>query len=243
MYSMAASLMFGSELHLKSSLLLLGFCNCLDMKVYSGAIVCLLYASMLNPSMLCIFPVVVIFVNQGNKASRQVFTSSIVLFLAVAIFAVLFEVSWEEDISLVVNQICSIYNFFPRIYLELSECIVKSTNGSFIEACEYSFDAVTSLCVRLVLLLTEFLSSENSVENNHIYGTDNGGFYNPSLGVRWYLEAQMLHGFRLYFQCLFAIQPVICSYIMSIFIAPDHAVESVSHARCFLVRSLSWHFC
>jgi len=52
------------------------------------------------------------------------------------------------------------------------------------------------------------------------HGGSHSKFYEPSLGIRWYLDAQMLPEYSLYFEVLFLLQPVICAGLIYHYIAP-----------------------
>jgi hypothetical protein len=53
--------------------------------------------------------------------------------------------------------------------------------------------------------------------------------YTPSLGMRWYLDAQMLPEHRTYFELLFVAQPVVCAWLIYTFISPKEPRISVSY--------------
>jgi hypothetical protein len=52
--------------------------------------------------------------------------------------------------------------------------------------------------------------------------------YNPSLGIRWYLDAQMLPDHSLYFELLLVAQPVVCCWIIYNFLRPYNSAIAVS---------------
>ena len=93
----------------------------------------------------------------------------------------------------------------------------KFKNTQFL----YGKDAITSIermcdawiyamycCWRLIV--TILTSESESITGEH---------YTPSLGVRWYLDAQMLPEYRSYFDCLFALQPIICAGLLQRYLA------------------------
>ena len=43
-------------------------------------------------------------------------------------------------------------------------------------------------------------------------------WYQPSMGIRWYLDAQMISEYSLYFELLFILQPIICAGLLYVFI-------------------------
>ena len=67
--------------------------------------------------------------------------------------------------------------------------------------------------------------------------------YLPSLGIRWYLDAQMLPEYRTYFELLFAIQPIICSWILYEFITPLYPIIAVSTTLAILLLSKYYRYC
>jgi hypothetical protein len=53
------------------------------------------------------------------------------------------------------------------------------------------------------------------------------GQYSASLGVRWYLDAQMLPEYTVYFDSLLALQPLICAILVHARIAPKNPSVAV----------------
>lgn len=52
-------------------------------------------------------------------------------------------------------------------------------------------------------------------------------YYTPSLGIRWYLDAQMIPEYGLYFEFLFAAIPMLCSSILYHTLCPQDLVCAV----------------
>lgn len=60
--------------------------------------------------------------------------------------------------------------------------------------------------------------------------------YEPSLGIRWYLDAQMLPEYRMYFEVLFLMQPFICACLIYRFISPKSSQIAVSSKNRYFVN-------
>ena len=81
-------------------------------------------------------------------------------------------------------------------------------SGSFLSNL-IAFSDLWVLCVRATI--------QNAI--GMLISTDYARpWYQPSMGIRWYLDAQMIPEYSLYFELLFTLQPIVCAGLLYVFI-------------------------
>ena len=188
------------------------------------ATIVLLQAMFEYPSCICMLPFVLMirWSNQFKscdmaplKSPKYLVWTLCVVWLVQNTIALLF-VHWRERIlwnGLVHFNI----NMDHSSFIAIQAC---SNNDHWIENldcfCNISLDMLYQITQQTIKILA-IVGTQTSLHH-----------YEPSLGIRWYLDAQMLPEYKTYFDVLFTVQPVICASLAYHYVAPRHLGAAVS---------------
>lgn len=96
--------------------------------------------------------------------------------------------------------------------------------------CTWDLSDLYNMCWRCIPRLSTYF----------LYESEQQLYYSPSLGIRWYLDAQMLPEYYSYFETLFVIQPIVCCWLVYTFISPIDPKAAVSEcALCVASQQLT----
>lgn len=113
-----------------------------------------------------------------------------------------------------------------------SVSLLQSLSFPTIEASHTWVEAVDNICavwLRLVYSLWNKMLASGTAPRDHTY--------EPSLGIRWYLDAQMIPEYRSYFDTLFIIQPVMSACLLRQHVAQENPTIAVS------ISTSATHYC
>ena len=171
----------------------------------------LLWRCFQNPLLVCLLPLV------GNAvpAETRGRMSSVT--------------SWKWLTVVAVETLVLCWNMYVHLaqWLTSYESYQLRFKASVAEvvACGGNLENLCNLWIQFVGTVLSYLLEQLTQTASHSI------WYEPSLGIRWYLDAQILPEYRLYFEALFLLQPIICAGLVYHYISPKCPVVAVSILR------------
>jgi len=136
---------------------------------------------------------------------------------------------WEL-ISVATSSVIALARFVSFTQYELLPLGLPSSEG-YNQYSNYEMLVNGSILKNLIVLSDLWVRSTRRAIQRAIeifisadYATP---YYQPSLGIRWYLDAQMIPEYSLYFELLFILQPLICTGLVYKYIVDKDKIVGV----------------